>query len=88
MMRGILKGYYLALFIFMSRQQTQTDSTPAWNYASCSHTNGYYTNPNDHVTRLKAEYKSAGIVSLLVKSQDYVPDKYDCNDDDINLAYN
>ena len=88
-MRTILQPWLLALLVSLSRQQTRTDSSPAWTYTSCSEKNdGYQTSASDHVTKIRAEKESGVYVSLRVNSAEYVPDKYDKDKDEIDLNLN
>ena len=87
-MRTILQPWLLALLVSLSRQQTRTDSSPAWTYTSCSENYGYQTSASDHVTKIQAEKESSVYVSLKVNSADYVPDKYDKDEEEINLNLN
>ena len=87
-MRTILQPWLLTLLVSLSRQQTRTDSSPAWTYTSCSENDGYLTSASDHVTKIRAEKKSGAYVSLRVNDESYVPNKYDEDKDGIDLNLN
>ena len=82
-MRTFLQPWLLTLLVSLARQQTRTDSSPAWTYTSCTENNGYLTSASGHVTKIKAEKKFDSFVSLRVNSADYVPNRYDESDDEI-----
>ncbi len=86
-MRTILQPWLLTLLVSLSRQQTRTDSSPAWTYTSCTENNGYLTSASDHVTKIRAEKKSGAYVSLRVNDESSVPNRYDEDKDgpDLNL---
>ena len=87
-MRKLSRTLILILFISLSRSQTRTNSSPAWNYDSCTEKASYLTNANDHVTKISSEEESSKIVSLRVNDEDRVPNDYHKTDDDIELNLN